>query len=427
MNKEQLKLIIISLALLLAVDYSYVHIIVIKFNGSPAIFGNFGYPIGKISYIRLIYALIIIYLLSFVVPLKINSPSSLVLSVYYYVAIVPYLSMFTMNLSANSNIYYIDIFNIFIFYLITKFFLNKKYNVVSIIKKEKIDFVSIFIIISSIFLLVFMYITYGKNSSITFENLLDVYGQRESFNESAGLLGSLISGYIIYGAIPFLIFMYKKNNNYLYVIVALFIGFLTFLTTGSKLFLGSTFLTVFLMIKFRNNFSHSYIGIFLFLLTLFSITLATSYNSFLLISLFVRRMLVIPAQLFGLFHEYVNNFGYNYLAAYTSFLTGHNPVSISHEIGNEYYRIGSSANNGIISDAYANFGLIGVLIYSFLFVFIFKFSDKQNARYNNLLTPLFVGLAISLTNSSLLAVFVYQISMLLIVFQFYNITKRIKK
>jgi len=138
-------------------------------------------------------------------------------------------------------------------------------------------------------------------------------------------------------------------------------------------------------------------------------------------------MLIIPAQLFGLFHEYVSENEFNYLAMYTSFITGHDKISISREIGDAYYRIGSSANNGIISDAYANFGVIGVILYSLIFVLIFKYINKLNQKNNFLITPLLVGLAISLTNSGLLAVFVYQISMLLLVFWMYNIMQRIKK
>lgn len=432
-SSKRIIFIAISLAIVLMLSGIYIDYITPIFGDNVSNFGEYGYPEGRMSYINLFFVFIFMFVLSFVVPFRINSPSSIVLIIYYYVAVVPFLALFVINVTASEDDYFIEFFNIFIFYIIAYVFASKNIILKSnnILKsnevnKKRLKLFSFVIFTISLLLISYLYISYAKGTSISLANLLDVYGQREVFSEKSGFIGQIISSYVIYGVVPFFVFGYKFFDNKMFLILSIFMGVITFLATGSKLFLGSVFLIILVMKYYKNNISHSVVGLFLLSLITLSYGLSVFFGFHMMLSLFVRRMLVVPAQLFALFHQHAQENGFNYLSRYTSFITGSDGISIAHSIGNKYYRYDSSANSGIIPDAYGNFGVLGVVFYAFFFVVIFKYIDKLNLQSNLLITPLFAGLAISLTNSSLLAVFIYQILMLIITFKLFNFINRVK-
>lgn len=428
MKNRRLFFIGISISILIVLDYIYLDYMTNLFDGNVASFGKYGYPEGHINYIKLFFSVIFIVALSYVVPLTAKSPSTLILIVYYYVAIVPFLSLFTLGITASDSLNYVEFLNILIFYSVVRLLKNKNRHkaCVKTPKSLRLKYYTLFVSVISLVLAGYLYISFASSSLIGLTNLLDVYSQREVFDKNTGIIGSLITGYIIYGVIPFYIFMYKLYDNKAYLLFSFLLGFVIFLATGSKLFLGSVFLMALLSKFYKSNFSHSKIGISLILLIFASYGAAIFFSSYMLLSVFVRRMLIIPAQLFALFHEHSYSVGLNYLAKYTAFFTGSDGVSIAHSIGDKYYRTGSSANNGMISDAYGNFGVLGVLFYALFFVWVFRYIDRLNIDMDLRLTPLFIGLAISLTNSSLLAVFVFQISMFIIIFKIYDLINKVK-
>ncbi len=411
-GKNKIYFYLSSLIMVLLLEYAYQFYIHPTFDGIVSSFGKYGYPAGEFNIYKFFIVLIFIALLVYNLPSKVSSPSDLIIVFYYYFSIVPYLSLYALDLINSDNLYYIDFLSILIFYLIMRFVkIERKLQIVSDNKKYFKIVIIVALLISS-----YLFIKFGAKSLVT--SLLDVYNQREIFSKSGFFINYLVS-FFSFGIIAYIIFMYEKNRSTTLMILLMASNIIIFLSTGSKLIFGSTFLILLLSRRYDGYFISYKIGLYLNLVIYLSILMSILFNSHIMMSLLVRRTFILPAQIFYLYFKHFTINGYNMMSAYThNLFTTHYISSAPHVIGSIYFREETHANSGMISDAYANFGILGIIIYSVFLLFVFYLINRLNTRLSNKLTPIFAGIAISLTNSGLLAVFIYQILPIIIVFYF---------
>jgi hypothetical protein len=421
-KKEHLILYFISIIFILSLCFLYQDYIVPIFDRNIAAFGRYGYPSGEFSIYKFSFLLVYLFLLVPFVPIKIVKPSDLIIIIYYFVTILPFFSLFVLSLTYSSNIEYIDFLIIYLFFLSSKIFLNlkktKKFhsifcNFYSFNKDN--TYIKYLIVLLTFLISIILYFKLGAHSLVT--SVLDVYKQRLIFNH-AGFLINYIVSFLSFGFLPYLLYeYYYKNKNYFMLIIIFIFYFIIFLVTGSKLVFFGFLLIIVLYYKYKRYYYSNKLGIYLLFLLLISLLFVKIFNNYVLISLFVRRLLILPAQIFNLYFQYFSIHDFNYLSAYTHnfFNTSYNE-SASFVIGSEYFNEGVHANSGILSDSYANFGIIGNVVYIFIFIILFRFVDKLDSYFCKVLIPLFGVIGISLTNSSLLAVIVYQILPLIFIF-----------
>jgi hypothetical protein len=410
---------IVSIFIVLMLIYLYqVHVHTI-FDGNPD-FGKYGYPIGKFDAYALGIVSILILILIITLPDVIIKPSTLVLTLYYYIAILPYFSLYSLGL-VGENLYGIDLLSILIFYSIFKFFNQHDVGLIYVSNKvqDKIRLVTFSTVLATLFL-VYIYFEYVNATLVT--SYLDVYSQREVYAKSS-FISRLIVSFLSFGIIPYLIYKHNNSKSIMLLLFILLCNGAVFYATGSKLVFTGVLLILFVSYVYRKGMKVHMIGIFISALLLLVLMLVLIVNDVAFLSIYVRRVLILPAQIFGFNYEFFTEYSYNYLSHY-SYLIFDAPydMSSSKVIGDQYFIEGkTNANSNIIPDAYANFGLFGVVFYSFVFVILFKFIDSLNVAFKYQLTPLFASIAISLTNSSLLAVYVYQVLPLVL---FFYIIKR---
>jgi len=413
-EKEKKYIFLYSIIFMVLLDFVYQLFISPIFNGNVKSFGYYGYPLGSFNLLKFYYASIMLFLVNFLLPIKIQKPSDMIIMFYYFFSTIPFFSLYTLNL-IDSNIFFIELVSVFIFYLLTfpAYFFYNSISLKHIIIKN-LSFMSkiiIFITIGVSIILFFKFVLHTRVNS-----LLNVYVQRAIFNNSGFVINYIVS-FLSFGVLSFLFFIYIIKRKIKYIGFILLLAFIIFLSTGSKLIFGSVFL-ILLLIKYYKGYFYSYkIGFYLILVIVVSIIFYSFFNKDILLSLLVRRTFILPAQIFNLYFSYFTFHEYNLFSAYThTFIDTFYKASVSHVIGSTYFLPNTHANSGIISDAYANFGILGVIIFSIILCLILIILNFLNSRFGNTLTPLFAGVAVSLTNSGLLGVFIYQIFPIIFIF-----------
>jgi len=237
-------------------------------------------------------------------------------------------------------------------------------------------------------------------------NLLKVYSIRAGYAKTFPHFFYYLIDWGFNITVPFLACYFYLERKYLYFTIIIFLWLALFSITGLKSVL----------------FSLPFIALVLFLIKLkkvkllypavhsLGIVIATSIYYFthnlLVASIFVRRYLLLPA---------LNYFNYvDFFSSHPKLMLSHSIfkgflpykyfLSPPHLIGYYYYgQPEMNANAGFIADAFANFGYIGIFLFSLLLIIILVFIGFITSKKNKyLIASLFLMPFISLSNSSLL-------------------------
>ena len=126
-------------------------------------------------------------------------------------------------------------------------------------------------------------------------------------------------------------------------------------------------------------------------------------SNFVPASIMVRRVLFLPVQIAGNYYDFFSNNSPDFFRQ--SFLRyiglSSNYEQIPYMIGRLYYNAPSmSANNGLISDAMANFGYPGILIYPVIISTVFRWLDNSAKGLDHrIYVTVAVYVALVMTNS----------------------------
>ena len=404
---------ILSLFLLMFIYQYYISPI---YNYNVESFGRYAYKLGNLSEIKTILSMVVLFVVVTTLPKNIFKPSDFIIVLYYNVVVIPYMALFALDLFGGLSSFIAILSFIFFhsFYYVI-FLYNEKIETISVHKDKTLYYEKIFFISILAFILIFsLVMKFGLSTSVS--SLLDVYTQRAIFNNSS-FIYQIIFSFLSFGVALYFIYLFQLKSSILLFIVVVFISLIIFLFTGSKMVFMGLLLTLLLSIIMQRPIQSYIITISIIFIFLMSIFLFEAFNNDLLLSLFVRRTFVLVSQICGIYFEHFTIYPYSYLAKYLHFIFDlPNSVSISNEIGSTYFLDSTHANSGIVSDAYGNFGLIGVFIYTTIMFIVFKILNRLNTIYSFNITPLFFIFGISLANSSMLAVILYQIFPFIIIF-----------
>ena len=171
-------------------------------------------------------------------------------------------------------------------------------------------------------------------------------------------------------------FLYRKKK-----IIALIIGFVIFLNygiTATKQIIFLLFLSILGYFFIRNlKFTNKFIWIFITLLFA-GILEFMIFETWFISLLSTYRVFFIPAKLHYVYYNYFSTHEFDYFrqSFFKYFTESPYKDNIGFLMG--YEDIGdftARANNGLFTDAYYNFGIIGVLIFPLILVFILKILD----------------------------------------------------
>lgn len=386
-------------------SHIYIDIISISYDNASS-FGDYGNPTGSFDTIR--YLISFSAFIPFAFFLKTSNQNiqsvDIVIYIYTMFAIIPAITMYTVGLNSSFLMLCLQLSMLLIFFYTLKF-ASKITTFRSLPPFFKIN-EQLYIRILILFFIsasLFLYYKIGSTSQVS--SITNVYAQRAAVAENHGFFIHILTSFLIYGLANFLIFWSLLNRS-LYYLSILLLGILViFISTGSKAMLVSPLLVFGGYTIFIKKIHITYILYFLTLSLLLIYFVLPNESAF--TSLMARRLLIIHGQLFNLYFEFATENGLNLLYKYTkSFIDNDYNSSISFVIGKIYYGNSTHANSGMVSDAYANFGIYGVVLYSGLLGLFLKQIEKLNQKE---IYPMIFPSSLALTDSSVLAVLVFQL------------------
>ncbi len=375
MKKSLLENSTIIIALILyriIVDYSYENIIAVLFDYQNYLLnGN----------MQSIFVSWFFYLSLFPLIIKCFKKitlSSIIASILVLISLVPTTTLICFNKTYPTN-YLVLMYlywTIFLFCIIQLPVIH-----ISSIKTRKssflVDLVT-FILISTIVLISY------KHTGLRFHiNLMTVYDLREEARE---FQISFVLGYLSTFAdniLPILLVYYLVNRRFIIASIVSLAIFINFGISGTKQVL---FLFFFSMLSyfFIKNLKPVRTYLWFFLALIITCILEYTFIGTWFLSLFsLYRVFFIPAKLHFVYYNFfsVNELDYFRQSALKWAFDSPYKINIGFLMGEEDIgEIAARANNGLFSDAYFNFGIIGVLFFPFILSIILKLLEGASSK-----------------------------------------------
>jgi len=341
------------------------------------------------------------YLLFFVVfilmPKSPKKLSNIVVCLLTLMSYIPMLTIFTLKDESRIFMYSVTAFWITVFQL-----LRLTVPPMTPLKHGKI----VLYLVSAclgIAVLLLNYTYFGFSFNINLGKVYDI--RRQYIAAKAPLVGYLFNwqAYIIN---PTFFAVFIRNKRRLLVGLVVILQLLLFSSTGNKTYLfAMPFVLILMWIIDREN-ALVYISAVLAGSILLGMLSYWLIDDIWISSLLARRTLFVPAHLYFLYYDFFSEHGPLFLSStrgFRLFMDYAYELNPAHLIGQIYFnRPEMGANTGIVGDAYMNFGLMGLFLWSILLASILKLADACSEEKD-----LRVGIAVvampvlSLTNSAL--------------------------
>ncbi len=269
----------------------------------------------------------------------------------------------------------------------------------SVLKQKKIFSLdrtgSLFYFITAIFVLnIIIIIIRYTGLNISFD-LSDVYEARTIFKQNQI---PTILRYLFFGStmvFPIVVVYALKTKKRKLAAVAAACQLLAFFSDGRKSTLFMLILTI-IGYYFVKNFSIKLIPVGSFGIILLGFAEKLFCHSNNIINYIIRRLYLIPAYLNYAYYDYFSGSPKDMLRQSIMGRLGfESPYTqpIPEAVGTQYYG-GSYCNNGLFSDAFANFGFIGVIVFPIILALAFKWLDRCS---ENLSLGASLGIIISMS------------------------------
>ncbi|MGF1834822.1 O-antigen polymerase [Photobacterium sanguinicancri] len=351
------------------------------------VFAYSGFTINyDINLLYLVVLMIITSLILLLAPQKIYLPSSILSWLMFNLVFVPsiFISYVSGIVTGEEHITLIITMciSMLILFLIPRFSIHK---LIKVSLNKKVFSIVSLLLITICYLIIFVF--YRPNISFLFSltDISQLYDIRGDFRESASGAPTIARYLFAWTSKVFLPFMFiygVANNKKTVIIFSLFTCILLFSATGLKsIILGPVVVFVFwYLLKYREaNFSM--LSFILVLVLIFSSLLhVVGFELFNYI--IVRRVVITPGFLSGCYIDFFSNNEFTMLgySIFSSFVEYSYEYSPSYIIGEYYFgRSEMSANANFIATAFAEFGVIGSIVFSLIVGVMFGIIDKISA------------------------------------------------
>ena len=367
LSSKQLRMILFIFLYRCALDIVYCSYVskIFGYTGLRYVFG----------YLRLFISwILLLFVIPAIVKLTERSRYSDVITLYLiYLAYIPYTTMagffpYSYHFIAANTVYWMTLLLFILHFPSTQ----HKY----LIKTENNDLV--LTIIEGVFAIVILYISWRYTGFRFTISLSDVYSFREEAkNSSIPILFRYL--FAASKAVNPVLLAYsldrKKIGNAALIIL---IQILSFSFNGSKAVLFSTLLAV-LLFFFYSESQLKKLPMYLTALCVSAGLERELFNTFFLISYFVRRVLFLPNLLNSYYYDFfTQNTPDFFRQSFLRLLGFDSPYpDIDHMIGNMYFnKSAMGANSGLISDAITNMGYVGIVIMPIILSLFLRFMDS---------------------------------------------------
>jgi hypothetical protein len=395
-KQKKIKMIIFTILFKIILDFSYIYYI------NP-IYAYMGFTYD-LNFIKLIESYLFVAIILFFLPSSESKPSSIALNVLNIVMIIPLFSLYALK---NEDRLYA--YAVFFCFILTILILKKIPKISYDLKFSMNKFV--------VTILIFVgFVVYGSlialNGIPTLEllNFNNVYKVRGNVNYGPSFIKYLVSWQATIINIFFIIISWVRKEKIKFITLCT-LQLVLYLITSHKAFLFYPIIIPIIMLFIKNKHFLLWCIYGTILTVVSSLVLFFNNISVLPASLFINRTLYLPAQLSFQYYEYFSTNGLVLLShsifssLFQEPVYETNPILV---IGSAYYT-DNWANTGYLGDAYMNFGISGMVVYSILFAFILMIIDSlANTEFKSLITKAFIVIMmLSFTNGALLTNLLY--------------------
>ncbi|HBF87359.1 MAG TPA: hypothetical protein DDX39_01865 [Bacteroidales bacterium] len=285
--------------------------------------------------------------------------------------------------------------------LLLVFISANKLSVSHIYVQENIKYY--FLVLAAILFLIPIAIENGFTVNWKTLFLQEIYETRDVFASKLSSLSSYTFGWEVKVVAPLLLIFCLIKKEYFFAFLAFSFVIYSFLISGHKSVYLSTVVILFFFYLGKNyelKIKYFFALIIFMLIGVYAFD-STFLEGNLTQSIFVRRLFFVPALLNTHYFDFFQNEPiYLSHSILSSFIEYPYDLDPSHLIANEYFaKPEMSSNNGIIADGYMNFGIIGAILYSFIFSIVILFFNSLDidSRYFGLfflLIRVFIGSAL---------------------------------
>lgn len=363
-------------------------------------------------------SLVLVLLLIAKRPQKISEIIIHILTLMIY---IPIISFYALANQARPWFYLTSCFWC-ILIIVSKIKINKAF---PIVKARKIIFNTLSVSLPLISLvLIFIYL--GVTINV---NLNEVYNIREVYSEASIPFSGYLVNWSAKIVLPMLVLVALNEKKHYLLVISILAEFYLFSSTGHKTYLFAVPVALGTAYLVKKRFFARKISVMLTAIIISCLVASLLFEYHWLVSLFLHRTFVVPAQLSFYYYDFFRD---NYLFLSHSFLKALTKypydMSIPNIIGGVYMNdYDTYANNGIVADAYMNFGVLGIIVWPIILAFVLKLMDIVTIGKNkNIVYPLLLLSSISLINGALFTSFLTD-GILLCVVLVYLLPQNVKR
>ncbi|MEA3432363.1 MAG: hypothetical protein U9R01_06820, partial [candidate division WOR-3 bacterium] len=287
---------------------------------------------------------------------------------------IPMLTIFAFKDEARIYMYAVTAFWVVVFLLLHMPTISLRP-----LKQSGVIRYSIFICLGVVvFLMVYKYLGLSLNF-----NLTKVYDIRSQYVATEIPLAGYLFTWMAYIVNPIFFALFIKKRKWLLMTLVVILQILLFSATGNKSFLFALPFVLVLMWVMTRKKPLAYMGIGLASIVLLGMLSYWLIDDIWISSLFARRTLLVPAQLSFLYYDFFSKHELVFLSASRLgfFLNYPYHLSPPHLIAEVYFnQPAMGANNGVVANAFMNFGFVGLALYSILLAVILKLVDSCSKR-----------------------------------------------
>lgn len=204
--------------------------------------------------------------------------------------------------------------------------------------------------------------------------LSEIYDLREDFKGNISRFGIYSLNYLAYVFAPTLMYVAIKENRYYFLLIALFLAFYSFSVAGHKTTVGTILFSGIIALTNQRDFTSTkvlgaFVGLFLFF-----IIVEFSYPNNPISSVIIRRMILVPGQANLLWYDFFSSHEKDFFRENIplSLILNSSYDGLAMTVGKEYLKNGVHANASVFFNAFANVGLLSIVLIPSIIVLISK-------------------------------------------------------
>ena len=363
-------------------DYFYVEFI-------ATVFGYEGFDVD-FEWWNYSTSILLTLFLAYTLPKSVNTPSKLIIYLFFFIVLIPILSYQSLSKQPNWQLYSMLLQFLITIFFSTSFFSRKKSLFASISIRNGTSFIvklSNIIVFGSL-----LYVYLKTGGGLNFD-LTAVYEFRE---EATLSINSGLMAYIVTWSVKvfntLLIVFYLKRKKYLFFSLHIVIQILFFALLAQKSILFAPIVLIFTFVLFEKIENKRRFLLFSFLSFLIVIgVFSLNSNNIMVGSMFLRRLLYLPAKLNFEYYEFFSKNEFVLLSNSYPLLIEYPYKETTAKTIGLYLGTESSANTGFLATSYMHLGFFGIIVFPILVGLLLKALDKICAQI-----PYWIGSGITL-------------------------------